>query len=427
MTIGLIAASGIFSVSLSAQTPGEKGVVLTDSVQIHFRQNKFNIDTALSGNGSSLNRMLNHLTPRDGEAALEIKRLTVVGAASPEGGVEYNKYLSRKRAYTIFDYFKDRNVLHDSIADFKFLGRDWRGLKMLVEKTPEVPYRDEVLEILSKLPSTGEITARQSETALRSLKLLRGGKPYGWLYRNIFPQLRKSRLKVDYQLASKAVPVVIEPKENADSVVEPYVPVEPVSADTVVPEFKKPFYMSIRTNMLYDVLAVPNIGVDFYLGKNWSLGADWMYGWWKNDHTHRYWRLYGGEIVLRKWFGRAAKMKPLTGHHLGLYCGLLTYDFEWGGKGYMGGLPGHDLWDRCMRVAGVEYGYSLPISRRINFDFTIGVGVLDGKEEKYVPQDDHYVWQSTSRKTWVGPTKLEISLVWLIGHGNVNEKKGGRK
>ena len=42
--------------------------------------------------------------------------------------------------------------------------------------------------------------------------------------------------------------------------------------------------------------------------------------------------------------------------------------------------------------------------------------------------DDHYVWTSTKMRHWFGPTKLEISLVWLIGNGNFNSKKekGGK-
>ncbi|MCM1491593.1 MAG: DUF3575 domain-containing protein, partial [Muribaculum sp.] len=39
--------------------------------------------------------------------------------------------------------------------------------------------------------------------------------------------------------------------------------------------------------------------------------------------------------------------------------------------------------------------------------------------------DDHYVWQSTHRRKYFGPTKLEVAFVWLIGRDNVNRKKGG--
>ena len=94
----------------------------------------------------------------------------------------------------------------------------------------------------------------------------------------------------------------------------------------------------------------------------------------------------------------------------------------------MGGLPGKTLWDRCMKVCGLEYGYSLPIARRLNIDFTIGIGYMGGKYMTYEPDDKFYVWKSTNKLNWFGPTKAEISLVWLIGNGNYNSgKKGGMR
>lgn len=183
---------------------------------------------------------------------------------------------------------------------------------------------------------------------------------------------------------------------------------------------ERPLYMSLKTNLLYDALAVPNIGVEFYIGKNWSINANWMYGWWDTNRRHRYWRTYGGDIAARWWFGTKAHAKPLTGHHIGLYAGIVTYDFEWGGKGYMGGLPHKTLWDRCNAMVGIEYGYSMRVSKRLNIDFTIGIGYLGGKYLEYVPCGKSYLWQSTHSLHWFGPTKAEISLVWLIGKENHN-------
>ena len=116
---------------------------------------------------------------------------------------------------------------------------------------------------------------------------------------------------------------------------------------------------------------------------------------------------------------------PLTGHHLGIYGQIFTYDFETGGRGYMGGRPGGTLWGRMNYAAGVEYGYSLPVARRLNVDFTIGVSYWGGTYHEYKPVDDCYVWQSTRQRHWLGPTKAEVSLVWLIGCGNYNGEKGG--
>ena len=181
----------------------------------------------------------------------------------------------------------------------------------------------------------------------------------------------------------------------------------------------RPFYMSIKTNMLYDLIAIPNIGAEFYLGKNFSIAGNWHYSWWKNDEKAWYWRTYGGDVAIRYWLGKASRIKPLTGHHLGLYGQMITYDFELGNKGILA--------DRWSWAAGLEYGYSLPIARRLNIDFTLGAGYHWGLYDEYLPIDGHYVWQATKRRRYIGLTKLEVSLVWLIGCGNYNKDKGGKK
>ena len=73
----------------------------------------------------------------------------------------------------------------------------------------------------------------------------------------------------------------------------------------------------------------------------------------------------------------------------------------------------------------MEYGYSLPIGKRLNVDFTVAVGYLGGECQEYIPDKGCYVWDKTVKRHWVGPTKAEISLVWLLGRGNTNRKKGG--
>lgn len=181
----------------------------------------------------------------------------------------------------------------------------------------------------------------------------------------------------------------------------------------------KPFYMSLKTNLLYDVALIPNIGAEFYLGGNFSIAGNWHYAWWKKDSKAWYWRTYGGDIALRYWLGKASRIKPLTGHHIGVYGQMITYDFELGNKGILA-----DKWSWSV---GAEYGYSLPIARRLNLDFTIGFGYHWGLFDEYLPIDGHYVWQATKRRHYFGPTKLEISLEWLIGCGNYNKDKRGRR
>lgn len=173
--------------------------------------------------------------------------------------------------------------------------------------------------------------------------------------------------------------------------------------------------VALKTNLLYDAAVIPNVGVEVNLGKRFSLSADWMYSWWSSDKIDWYWRVYGGELAVRKWFGKKSKEMFLTGHHVGIYGQCFTYDFCVNGRGQIGGDTLSTLWDKPNYAAGVEYGYSLPIAKQLNLDFCLGVGYMGGEYKEYTHMDDCYVWQVTKSRHLIGPTKAEISLVWIIG------------
>ena len=418
----------ILSVYAHSQTPAkisEESQDLTnisDTLSIEFPQGKSIIINKVGNNDSTLlkiKKMAQDLNNPD--SIQRLRHISVVGAASPEGSVAINRSLSHKRADNIFNFLSDYADIPDSITSFYFLGRDWRGLRKLVEEDTSMPYRTETLALINEILENNQ----DGEGNLRRLQELQQGIPYRYMYRKMFPALRKSSLIFDY------IPVIgnirIQEFSPTLSLNIPDISMQLLPLpEMACKKCSRNFYMDLRTNMLLDLLILPNIGAEFYLGKNWSIVGNWMYGWWDKDNIHRYWRAYGGDLGVRYWFGRKAAEKPLTGHHVGVYGGAVTYDFEFGGKGHMGGRPGHNLWDRCNWFGGIEYGYSLPIARRLNIDFTIGLGYLGGKLLEYVPEDGHYVWQKTKQLHWFGPTKAEVSLVWLIGCGNFNKKGGDR-
>lgn len=397
-----------------------------DSVRIYFRQGYSVLEPELHGNREILKRITDSLRTYAGPSG-RLRRIEVTGGASPEGSVPLNRRLSEKRAKALLDQLSHDGGIPDSLLSFTFLGRDWNGLIRLVENDPDVPCREAALELLHDIAERcrgGEKTEDDNTARLAHFK---EGEPYRYMYRKLFPELRATQLCLRYE----TTPVRQQPIAAGVSFPKPAMrastPVPAPAFAGQTPRTRKPFYMAVKTNMLYDAIAVPNIGVEFYAGRRWSVGANWMYAWWKTDRKHWYWRTYGGELNLRKWFGKRAQEKPLQGHHLGIYGQLLTYDFETGGRGYIGGKPGGSLWDKANWGAGIEYGYSLPVGRRLNLDFSVGAGYLGGEYWEYVSHEECYVWQATKRLRWFGPTKAEVSLVWLIGRGNYNNRKGGRR
>lgn len=384
---------------------------ISDSLKIHFQQSNWLFNESVAGNSQfygSLADLLEMAKRKD----VEIVSITVYGAASPEGGIGYNKGLSKRRADRIASYIAEvggGRISPEVIA----VGRDWKGLYDLAVADSELPSREATLDLLCRLAMPND---KESEDRMfAQLKVLDGGKPYRYMYGRLFPELRKAGVKVVavYRVDDLVSDGRVSPLET--SFAEPNGISISAKGDVMQEVRKKPWYVGVKTNMLYDALLVPNGGLEIYLGKNWSIDAYWMYAWWKSDRVHNYWRTYGGDVELRKWLGSAARRKPLTGHHIGAYAQIVTYDFELGGRGYLA--------DRWSYAAGVSYGYSLPVAKRLNIDFSMGLGYMGGEYKEYLPQDGHYVWQSTKRRHWIGPTKAEISLVWLIGRGNTNKTK----
>jgi len=393
---------------------------------VNFRQSKYDLDRSFGNNATVLDSIDRLLSTIRNDSILRLRRVSFTGSASPEGSLAFNRFLSERRAHSLFDHLNQYNPLNDEEKTFLFLGRDWEGVSRLAENDGALPYREETMALLRSVVAEKRQTGIEPAQSHERLKQLHGGEPYLYLYRHIFPVVRTSQLVIDYDhiLWPVIMPRLPEKKPHIDPVA-----IAPPDTVAVFPDKScHPFYMDVRTNLLFDALALPNIGMEFYLGKQISLGGNWVYAWWSKNDRHRYWRAYGGELFGRWWFGNAARRKPLTGHHIGIYGQIYTYDLERGGKGEMGGKPGGNLWDKEQWGAGIAYGYSLPISRRVNIDFSLGFGYTSGYYHTYRPIDTHYVWLSTRKRKWFGPTKAEIALVWLLGRENYNRhktKKGG--
>lgn len=164
--------------------------------------------------------------------------------------------------------------------------------------------------------------------------------------------------------------------------------------------------VALKTNLLVDGAMVPNIGLQLAFLNQWSADFNYYGAWWHNDSRHRYWQTYAGSVEVKKWLGKRAKTYFLEGHHLGLYFMAGSYDFEWGNKGMRS--------DFTFNV-GLSYGYGVKIARSLYLDFAIGVGYLNGKQDKYRPQNDDYCVYNKKHLRFFGPTKAEVSLVWSIG------------
>lgn len=259
--------------------------VLSDTLRtaIYFHQGYSLLDTALRDNGQSLRRFVSRCRAVLDDPDRGIRAVRIVAGASPEGTPLFNQRLSERRAATLRGYLVGRLPELDSLITIDARGEDYLGLTLLVEADRNVPYRDEVLSILRERQ---EPVAPGSRDARKSRLIgLRGGEPWRYMYRNLFPTLRSAGNSTVCEIEVLRRPVVT-PDTVPDTVPEPP---EPEAVDTaavaVAPRERRDLFVSVSTNGLYDLALVPNIGVEVSLGRRWSVAGHWMYAWWKTDEA----------------------------------------------------------------------------------------------------------------------------------------------
>lgn len=242
-------------------------------MEINFKVSKWDLDPKIGDNAARLDSIDRRFTTLFGDSIFALRHVRFIGSASPEGSVAFNEFLSKKRADTLFDYLSKYRRLVEADKEFSFLGRDWEGVLILARVDSDLPYRAETVSLLESIVNEKRMTGKEPARSLERIKSLRDGVPYRYLLHKIFPKVRSSKVVMFYDKVLNEQIIVPEPAEVVDSVVVDTV--ELVEVEEIVSvspaRIQKPFYMDIRTNMLMDVIAIPNIGVDFYLGKNFTI------------------------------------------------------------------------------------------------------------------------------------------------------------
>lgn len=412
-------------------------------IHIHFRQGYSSLDSAFADNNIRLKRLAALLDSVASDPLVSIKSVTIKGAASPEGSASLNDRLSERRAQNARAYILSHTSLKDSIVRTVPSGVDWKMLSELVAATDQ-PWRDEALNIIANTPiwifKDKKIVGGRNQ----QLQSLRAGQTWKYMSENFFPPMRNARYCIIYEweavspatgktiatevidtLTAETPSVITVPDTTIvflDSLVNDTLAVNPTVKATPEAETGSKFTILLKTNMLYDAVLTPNIGVEIPIGQRISVEADWMYARWNKASAHKYWRIYGGDLSIYTRLGKSRVIDDrFAGHFIGAYGSVNVYDFQFGDRKGI-------LSDKWNYAAGIAYKYSFPVAHRLYIECSLGVGYMWGVYKKHRPIDNCDVWLSTHRLHWFGPTRAGISLAWMIG-GTENDKdrKGGSR
>lgn len=333
-----------------------------------------------------------------------IDSIVIYAYASPEGSPRRNNWLSRKRAQVAKDYVlsqlpNDSVLLPENII-LRPMGENWDGLEEELRENYHQPNRDKVLRIMRAKVST--------ETKKWRMQNLDNGYTYNWIIRHHMPALRVATWICVYApyeaLHLDTVPETMAKMEELpllDSTA--LLPVDLASTF-----HRKSTFVALKTNLLYDAVTALNVELEVPIGKRFSVMVEDVFPWWSfgpngNKYCLQMWTM---SVEPRWWFYRKGMNDRLQGHFVAPYVMSGKYDLQWDTSICYRGYG----WS-----AGLTYGYSMPLCKWLNMEFSMSIGYLNASYQHYQPSPDYeHLYKdpdNAGRLTYIGPTKLKVSLV----------------
>lgn len=376
---------------------------------IFFRINSPVIDEDFKGNAETLAKMR-----ADIDTTLMIDgavpdSLLILSTASPDGGYEFNRRLAMNRAAStekllldMFPQFKDSHI------KVEFLEEDWDGLLQVLKDHEDFPQRDEMLAIIYD-----KSDVQSKEYRLRACK-----KGWRHLVNHHIYALRNSSITIS----------VVMTESNSKDIYTRQTPIAPVKPLSYTPKYEmqltsispeqkwdeptwRKTILAARSNLLVPGL---NVGLEFPIRQNWSVGVDYYYPWAVSKGNRWCGEMLGLFVDAKYWFpGKKNEWQDdskLKGHAVGLYAGAGYYDYQNIRRGAQGEYIDF----------GVDYTYALPVANdHLRLEFNVGLGFIRTWYRPYNPSTDFedlikepgVKYRATN---FVGPTRASISLVYPI-------------
>lgn len=409
-------------------------------------------------------QLQNEVFPLINRDSLELAYMMLRGAASPEGPTRWNKTLGERRAETILNFIKQNLTipLNDDF-DMEIDVEDYRTLCIMMRRMGDKDY-GYVQALCDRYLPTGQIAKLKA-----TLRTTRQSTLWYRLFREYFPRLRAARVVFFFYVPqTNKKPELVEPEPLPEPEPEPEPPVEepaveePVvvvpppttlEPETWVERFPRRELLSVKTNLLFygvympgynRYCPIPNVAIEYYpLHGHFTYGASFDCPWWQDYWGHKYFQVRNYQLETRYYFrsgdiavrpeGQGAAFKGLylqAYGHFGVFG--ICFDERRGWVGEGGG-------------AGLGVGYVLPLSKKGHWrmEFQLQAGVFVCKYDPYQWENPinpayrdqlyYYDWKGKPsafkerqyRFTWIGPTRLGITLSYDLLYRKARQKIEG--
>ena len=170
--------------------------------------------------------------------------------------------------------------------------------------------------------------------------------------------------------------------------------------------------VAVKTNLIYDALLSPTLGVEVGLAPKWTAEIDGTINNWAiNDRRWKQWMV---QPEIRYWFCQSFSGHCLAAHLIGgqYNFGNLKNNIKFLGTDFSQ-LTDH-RYQGWMAGVGIGYGYSWILSRHWNLEAEIGIGWIYTRSDVYNCFDCGKKIRTDVPHNYVGPTKAAINIIYVF-------------
>lgn len=372
------------------------------------------------------------ILPKINDEHLQLRKVFIRGAASPEGPYANNQRLGRGRTQALLTELR-RNLKHQYIEtdiELNSVTEDYGYLCLLMKEAGDSDYQ--FVQDLWDGCGHDELACK------KQLMAAKGGQLWRRLLKTYFPKLRAARLVIwftepdeEHAPTPAIAPMATRPAELLTPSALMPMCIWPAEAepqqDTA---YTRRHLIALRTNLVHDFFYMPQVGwtpspnaqLEYYpLDGHWTANAGVTWGSHRLWEQHKFFQVRDFQLEARRYFKG-------HGQFTGLYLGAFLH-----GDVYGIGLNDDQGWQGEGGGAGLSIGYVLPLTRKGDFrlEFMLGAGAFISFFDPYVYGNPvtgdkdgdyyyNYLGSATDFKrrnhmlTWFGPTNIGIQLTYDI-------------
>lgn len=396
------------------------GLAYAQKEQVRFRIryviNNPVVDSAFIDNSDRILSLRDFLASAKEDSTLRFSRVKFRATASPDGGYEFNRWLSKERLKTFKELVSDYVDIPDSIIVANVSEISWDDFRKKVEES-DIPHREKVLAIIDEGPEIVPwFNGRHIDRRLLKLKSFMGGKVWETLKSPILRDLRFGEVEFDYFHVHPSILPSIPLRTAAPySVFSPdFHRISTSDTDVWIPR------LHLKSNLLGLMLLIGNAGVEADIVPHLSVNIPVFYSALDYFSQKIKFRTLGVRPSLRYW----PRSVVNEGFFADIHAGIAYYNLAFNGKyrrqDHQGRTPAYG--------GGVGVGYRLPLSGSWHLEFELGVGAYNLNYDLFENTDPTVDGPLVGRKKmiYIGPDYASVSFTYAFDLKPRFRKGGGK-